>query len=153
MATTELKAGLIPYDLLLLLHQIFLARKHQILSEDLPSTAHMPVDTKSILFKIDRTNPQDPVLNFLREIINDNEVDGLRIYLCAYPHAQMMYPISSGTTINIPHKIEYVSKTTLCLVGTAKIDNTDHQDIYDKVFFAPPPLNHGTLCPPDDCQR
>jgi hypothetical protein len=131
--------GNIPYDVLLDLHNLYLSKKHGLLSADLTTKE----ETKSVWFELDAG-----MRNFLKEVSSDPLVSGIRVYLMAYPEKQT---IMHG--VNIPVDPNDINQLTIGLVTTKAGDGTGrrHEDYPEsktgvKMLLAPP-VNHGELCP------
>lgn len=134
-------SGNIPYRVVLDLHNLYLQKKHPVLSTDLKTKE----ETKSIWFKLDAT-----MRDFLNEVLNDKDVSGIRVYLMAYPEKQI--EIEDGTLIPVDPKD--VGQLTIGLVTTKAegegedARNPDYPESSRgfKMLVAPP-INHGELCP------
>ena len=129
-------AETIPYQLLIDLRDNYIANKHKLLS---PYPANQ--ETKSIWFELD-----DKMKFFLRQILEDEAVSGLRIHFIQYPERQTtMY----GYTV--PPDPNDVNKLSVALVTTKKESEQRHPDYpenkADKMMIFAAPLNHGQLCP------
>lgn len=117
-----------------ILHANYLKKKHPILKG-----VNQKDETESIWFDIDKIRP------FLENILGDERVTGIRVYLCSYSDSV----ISEGTT-KIPHKDSFVKQLTIGLVATRKVDGSQidyHTSPTRKSLIIAPPQNHGELCP------
>jgi hypothetical protein len=129
-------SGNIPYQVVTDLNALYLDRKHKILSADLTTKE----ETKSVWFKLD-----DSMKSFLKEVISDTKVSGIRVYFMAYPEKQIEM---HGVTI--PVDPNDVGQLTIGLVTTSAAGerNPDYPESSSgfKMLVAPP-MNHGELCP------
>ena len=129
-------SGNIPYKVVLDLHDLYLQKKHPVLSAGLS----VKEETKSIWFELDTS-----MRSFLNEVLNDSVVSGIRVYLMAYPEKQI-----EMEGVNIPLDPNDVGQLTIGLV-TTKADGGKNPDYPEsssgfKMLVAPP-MNHGELCP------
>ena len=129
-------SGNIPYKVLLDLHNLYLQKKHPVLSAGLS----VKEETKSIWFKLDAS-----MKSFLNEVLNDTNVSGIRVYLMAYPEQQ-----TEMGGVTIPLNPNDVGQLTIGLV-TTKADggrNPDYPETSSGIkMLVAPPVNHGELCP------
>jgi hypothetical protein len=148
MATETVNKGIIPYDALTFLRSIYIGHKWRNLTTDLRAfdTNVEKKETKSIHF---RKTPE--VIAFFNAIMTEDDIHGFRVYLGAYPDEIVKFPVGTAT-IDLPHKIEFVSQITVGFVATT-LSGDEYRDVHQKMLLPPPPLNHGTLCPPDDCPK
>lgn len=129
----------ISYEKLLIMHGDF-RPKHDYLTDYIHK-----LETKSIWFEMD-----DSFKEFLTGLLDpENEVSGLRVYLCNY--------MSGTIPPDVPdaEKDNYFNKLTVGMVGTKHAGGDYHPDHPDatgnKKFLAIDPYNHGKICPPDYC--
>lgn len=124
----------IPYVRLLQM-QLDFAEKQDLLSRQIGKD-----ETRSIWFEKD-----DSLRAFLQGLLDDETVDGIRVYICNY------------SAITIPPGASpdhYKNKLTVGMVGTMKVGKAHHDHPEagtSKQFLAIDPYNHGKICPPDTC--
>lgn len=128
--------GNIHYDTLLLLHQRYLDNKRKILNN-----GSQKEETKFIWFKLDTS-----MRSFLKEILADENVNGLKAYILQYPEHQTQM----GAEI-IPINPDDVNQLTIGFV-TTKDDGGRRVDYPESIktnspMLLAPPMNHGELCP------
>lgn len=130
-------SGNIPYQVVLDLHNLYLQKKHPVLSAGLS----VKEDTKSIWFELNKG-----MRDFLNEVLTDPKVSGIRVYFMAYPEQQ-----TEMHGVKIPVDPNDVNQLTIGLVTTSNAAEGKHPDYPEtsegfKMLVAPP-MNHGELCP------
>lgn len=124
----------IPYKLLMELHRNYLPTH-----AELSKWKNKP-ESKSIFWEL-----TDELRRYLAEILKEeNEVSGLRFYLCEYKNGHT----PPGTSDE-----DYGRKLTIGMVTTKKVGDkhVDQTGEEEKVMFAQGGHNHGKICPPEIC--
>jgi hypothetical protein len=130
-------SAIISYKTLQELHTLYVNGKHQVLSKDLGKE-----DTKNIWFELN-----DPMRKFLKEVLEKDGINGIRLYFLQNPDTQ--------TDMNgelIPENKIDVDQLCVGLVATkARATQNLNRDADPATTgeddLTVDPINHGTLCP------
>lgn len=130
----------ISYKTLQELHDMYVKGKHQILSRDMDKP-----DTKNIWFELN-----EPMRKFLREVLDNEGINGIRMYFLQNPNTQVDM---NGALI--PTNKEDVDQLSVGLVATRPrqtesinmMSRSDEPTVPGEDDPTVEPVNHGSLCP------